>query len=138
MNVEEAEEILKNYLLNGLATEIFWADQTYALTEEIGRRAEQINAANLGELFGSLQMLLSERQTLSIAKIFDPVKRYPTRSIPGTLALLESRAEIWKVQDRQKLQQVLIEAGSDRVRVEQMTNADLTYAIVSHYIEHTS
>lgn len=133
MNVEEAEELLRNYLLNGLATEIFWADQSYALAEEIGTHAEQINAANFGELFGSLQMLLSERQTLAIVKIFDPAKQYPTRSIPGTLALLESNAEVWKVPDRQELQQVLIEAGSDSARVEQMTNADLTYAIISHY-----
>jgi len=134
LNVEEAEVLLRNYLLSGLATEIFWADQTYALTEEIGRHAKQINAANFGELFGSLQMLLSERHTLSIVKIFDPAKQYPTRSIPGTLALLERNAEVWKLSDRQKLQQVLVEAGSDSARVEGMTGAALTYAIVGYFM----
>jgi hypothetical protein len=40
------------------------------------------------------------------------------------------------VPNRQKLQQVLIEAGSDSARVEGMTSAELTYAIVS-YFTHT-
>ena len=61
--MDDAEELLRNYLLDGLATEILWADQTYALAEEIGRHAEQVNAANFGELFGSLQLALSERHT---------------------------------------------------------------------------
>jgi hypothetical protein len=58
---------------------------------------EQVNAASFGELFGSLQLVLSERQTLAIVKIFDPVKQYPTRSILGTLNLLDSNAELWRV-----------------------------------------
>jgi hypothetical protein len=47
-------------------TELFWADQTYALAEEIGKYAQRINAADFGELFGSLQLVLSERQTLAM------------------------------------------------------------------------
>ena len=133
MKIEEAEVLLRNYLLNGLATEILWADQCYALAEEIGRHAEQINTATFGELFGSLQLVLSERHTLAIVKIFDPVKQYPTRSIPGTLTLLESNAELWRVHERQRLQQVLIEAGLESSHVEDMSNAELTHAIVARF-----
>jgi hypothetical protein len=121
LNVEEAEKRLRDYLLNGLATEIFWADQAYALAEEIGRHAEQVNAANFGELFGWLQLALSDRHTLAIVKIFDPAKQYPTRSIPGTLNLLDSNAELWRVRERRRLHQVLIEAGVDRGRFRQFT-----------------
>lgn len=134
MNVEEAEERLRNYLHEGIAVEIFWADQAYTLAEEIGKHAEQINAANLGELLGSLQLILSDRHTLSIAKIFDPKKKkYSTRSIPVTLTLLEKNAELWRVPQRRTLHQALIEAGSDGSHVEQLSNAELTHAIVAHF-----
>jgi hypothetical protein len=133
LNTEQAEERLRNYLLQGIATELFWADQTYALAEEIGKHAQHINAANFGELFGSLQMVLSERQTLAIVKIFDPARNYPTRSIPGTLDLLEDNANLWRVYDQEKLHQELIEAGMDRTSVERLDDADLTHAMVSRF-----
>jgi len=133
LNVEEAEKRLRDYLLNGLATEIFWADQAYALAEEISRHAEQVNAANFGELFGWLQLALSDRHTLAIVKIFDPAKQYPTRSIPGTLNLLDSNAELWRVRERRRLHQVLIEAGLDNSRVEDMSTAELTRAVVARF-----
>jgi hypothetical protein len=131
LNVDEAEERLREYLLDGIATEILWADQTYALAEEIGKYAQRINAANFGELFGSLQLILSERQTLAVVKIFDPAKNYSTRSIPGALALLENNADLWNVYDRERLYQELIEAGLDSTCVERMGNAELTRAVVA-------
>ena len=73
MNAEEAQQHLRDYLLNGIAAEINWADEAYALAEEIGKHAEQINAGNFNRLFESLQLSLSDRQTLSVTKIFDPV-----------------------------------------------------------------
>ena len=114
-------------------TEIFWADQTYALAEEIGKYVQRINVANFGELFGSLQLVLSERQTLAIVKIFEPAKDYPTRSVPGTLALIENNAELWNVHQRESLYQELIEAGLDSTRLERMDNAELTRAVVARF-----
>jgi hypothetical protein len=34
MRVEEAERHLNDYLLNGIAAEIFWAEEAYALAEK--------------------------------------------------------------------------------------------------------
>jgi AbiU2 len=133
VKTEEAEERLRSYLHNGLAMEILWADRSYTLAEEIGRHAEHINAASFGELFGPLQLVLSERHTLAIVKIFDPVKQYPTRSIPGTLALMESNAQLWRVYERQRIHEMLAEAGLDSSHVEGMSNAELTHATVAHY-----
>jgi hypothetical protein len=42
MDVEEAERHLKDNLLNGIATEIFWADEAYALAQEIGKHAQAL------------------------------------------------------------------------------------------------
>ena len=66
MNVEEAERHLRDYLLQGIVAEIFWADEAYALTEEIGEHVEQINATAFGALFGALQTILSDRQTRTL------------------------------------------------------------------------
>lgn len=133
MNAEEVEKRLESYLRDGIVADIFLVDQAYALTEEIGKYAEQINAANFGELFGSLQVVLSDRHTLAIAKIFDSTKRYPTRSIPATLDLLEDYAELWRMPQRQRLHRVLVESESDVPCVEQLSNAELTHAVVAHF-----
>src|SRR5829696_7647527 len=133
MDVGEAERRLKNYLLDGIAAEIFWADEAYALAEEIGKHAHALQASGFGSLFGSLQVILSDRQTLSTTKIFDQPKKYPTRSIPATLAFLKKYAELWRVPQWHILHETLIKTGSDSAYVEQLSNAELTRAIVSHY-----
>jgi hypothetical protein len=85
LRVEEEEKQLRD-LLYGLAAEILEADEAYALAEMIGKHAERINAVGFGALFRRLQLALSDRQTLSITKLYDPVNpRYQTRSIPATL-----------------------------------------------------
>jgi len=130
---EAAEENLRDYLLDGIASEIFRADQAYSLGEHIGQFAEEINAANFGELFGSLQIVLSDRQTLSVVIIFEPTKRYPTRSIPSVLGLLQSEAETWRVPEPGKLRRGLVNSGSDSTSVEQMNNTELRYAICCYF-----
>jgi hypothetical protein len=134
VNVGEAEKHLKDYLLQGIGAEIFWADEAYALAEEMGKYVDQINAAGFGSLFATLQTVLSDRQTLSVTKMFDPPSRkYPTRSIPATLGLLEAHAELWEVPQWRKLHQTLIGGGVDSAYVEQLSNVELTHAIVAHY-----
>ena len=112
MEAEEAEKQLRDYLLNG--TEIFWAEEAYALAEEVSKHAQAIHAAGFTSLFGSLQVLLSDRQTLSVTKMFDQPKRYPTRSIPAILEFLKAHAGLWKVPERHVLHPTLIEAGAGR------------------------
>jgi hypothetical protein len=68
LNGEEATVRLREYLLNGIASEIRRAEEAYSLVQEIGKYAEEINSTNFGELFGSLQIMLSDRQTLSVVK----------------------------------------------------------------------
>jgi hypothetical protein len=134
MDVKEAERHLKDYLLDGIAAEIFWADEAYALAEEIGKYVEQINTAGFGDLFGSLQTILSDRQTLSVTKMFDsPSRKYPTRSIPATLKFLEEHAGLWKVPQRHVVHQALIEAGADSAHVKLLSTVELTHGIVDHY-----
>ena len=133
MNTADAEERLRDYLCNGIAAEIFLADQAYALAEEIGKHTKEINEANFGKLFGSLQVMLSDRQTLAATKLFDPEKKYPTRSIPGTLDLLERHAPLWRVPQRRKICEILAQGDVDASRLNQLSNEKLTCAVVEHY-----
>ena len=134
LNTNNAEEQLRNYLQYGLVTEILWADEAYALNGEIITHAKQINTHGFGELFASLQTMISDRQTLSITKMFDPVGgRYPTRSIPATLELLERHDTLWQVPNRQRIHDTLIESGADSTHLEQISNAELTRNVVVHF-----
>src|SRR5919112_1439877 len=74
---EAAEKNLRDYFLVGIASEIFRADQAYSLGEHIGQFTEESNAANFGELCGFLQIVLSDRQTLSVVIIFEPTREVP-------------------------------------------------------------
>lgn len=132
-NPQEAATRLREYLLHGIATEILRADQAYTLVQEIGKYAEEINAANFGELFGHMQVILSDRQTLSVVKMFDPIKKYPTRSIPGTLSLLEANADLWGLPRRQELERMIIGAGMEISGIECLDNAELTRTLVAYY-----
>ena len=95
---------------------------------------EQPRVANLERLFGSLQVILSDRQTLSITKIFEPENpRYSTRSIPAILGLLETNADLWRVPERRQLHQVLADTGQDVARLEQLSKAELNRTIIAYY-----
>jgi hypothetical protein len=134
MRVEEAERHLKDYLLHGIAAEIVWAEEAYALAETISQHRQAIRAAGYTSLFGSLQLAYSDRQTLSVTKIFDrPTKKYPTRSIRATLDILKTYAELWTVPQWHVLHETLIEAGAESTSVERLSNVELTHAIVGHY-----
>jgi hypothetical protein len=132
----EAENRLKDYLTNGLVVEIYLADQAYALAEEIGKHAEQINAAGFADLFFSLQIMLSDRQTLAATKLLDAERnKYLIRSIPGTLNLLERHATLWRIPERRRLYQALTQgAGSGTTtHLERLGNDELTYKVVEHF-----
>ncbi len=114
MNTKEAEVILNNYLMNGIVKELFFADQTKALAVTIGKHSTVINSNGFGDLFGSLQNILSDHQTLAVAKIYDPPsKKYPTRSIPAMFSLIERHSNLWNLPQRHILEKLLIDAGND-------------------------
>jgi AbiU2 len=134
MNTQTVETILKDYLLYGIAKEIFFADEAKLLVVEIGKYAETLNAQGFGRLFGSLQVAYSDRQTLCVTKMFDSENtRYPTRSIPAILNLIENNSSIWTLPQAHQLHKTLTDTGQDRQYVETLNNAQLSLAIVSHF-----
>lgn len=134
MSTQTVESTLKDYLLDGIAKEIFFADEAKLLVVEIGKYAESLNTQGFGKLFGSLQVAYSDRQTLCVTKMFDPESsRYPTRSIPAILNLIEKNSSIWTLPQTHKLHKTLTDAGQDGHYVEALDNTHLSLAIASHF-----
>src|SRR5215207_6870975 len=101
MNPDEAQERLNDYLLNGLEAELYWAEEARLVATVIGKHSTRINEKRFGALFGRLQEVFSERETLAISKIFDrPNSRFPTRSIPAILDLVETESSSWALEER--------------------------------------
>jgi len=134
MDTQSVEATLEEYLLQGVAKEIFFADEAKALCVEIGNHAQEVNAQGYGQLFGSLQVSYSDRQTLCVTKMFDPEdRRFPTRTIRAILNLIERHASLWSLPQKNKLQETLIIAGHDKQSILALDNAQLSLAIASHF-----
>lgn len=87
-------DTLKDIISKGVAIDIFKAEQAFALLNEIGKRSEVINRENFGHLFGNLQDILVEQIILAVNKIYEhPNRRYPIRSIPVALKILEENTD---------------------------------------------
>lgn len=63
-----AGELLKDIVSNGIALDVFDAEEVFALDELIGENADSINEAKFGAFFGTLQRYLSRQLILSVAE----------------------------------------------------------------------
>src|SRR6266513_1325746 len=129
-----AKETLKSYVVEGIVADLFAAEQTYALLKEIGQNANAINQANFGALFGPLQSVLSNTFLLSVAKLFEkPRRKYPTRSIPSVLQLLESPSNELLVGQRIIVMRRLAAAGMNIDSLAEISDSAITSRIVQFY-----
>jgi hypothetical protein len=123
MNIIEAESKLDDYLMKGIVSEIFWADECKSLAVKIGKNSPSINKSAYAQLFGRLQTILSEYQTLAVAKIYDNDKR--TRSVPSILSLIKDNAQVWQLRNRSKLEEVMISEGQNERITKGLPNEQL-------------
>lgn len=100
-----AEDQLRDILYAGLGPDIYLAERARQLHQAIGVRADEINAAGFGELFGTVQNAAVGEITLSVAKLFERANtRFSVRSIPAAIALLEqSASDLQPMQPRSAL-----------------------------------
>jgi hypothetical protein len=129
-----AKEALKSYFMEGIVADLFAAEQTYALLKQIGQNANATNQANFGALFGPLQSVLSNAFFLSIAKLFEkPSKKYPTRSIPSVLQVLERSSHELLIEQRIVVMRRLAAAGMNIESLAEMPDSGITSMIVQFY-----
>jgi|GEM_PF-3453530 len=131
MNLAEAEEKLDDYLMKGIVSEIFWADEGKAFAVKIGEHATTLNPTQYGRLIGRLQTMASNEQTLAVAKIFDADKR--TRSIPNILTLIDDNIPVWQLKDRRALELFLMNEGRDEMILKSASDTDLILFTTGQY-----
>jgi hypothetical protein len=128
MNIEE---LLKDQV-KGIKSDIYQADQAYALLCQIGQSAGQINICKFGGFFAPIQDILVRDYVLGITKVFDvPNKRYPMRSIPAMVTLLKKSANDLKICQKTNMLKKLSSAGM--VVSEPLPDSDITLALIDHY-----
>jgi len=127
-------EKLRDVVANGITLAIFDAEEAFSLEEFIGIHAEAINNATFGAFFGSLQRFLNRQLILSVASLYEaPNKRYPIRSIPVALEIMEQNAHRLPIPERPDLFSGLIGLGFDIERLERMKESELTLKVVSYF-----
>jgi hypothetical protein len=93
-NRRRAVAQLDELLLEGVAPDIYVAEAARRLHRAVGEHADAINAARYNSIGEAMQRTALIDLTLSISKVFErPSKRFPTRSIPAVIDLLQKEAE---------------------------------------------
>lgn len=131
MNLADAEAKLDDYLMKGIVSEIFWADECRAFAVKIGKHSAELNKTQYAQLFGRLQTIMSEHQTMAVAKIYDRDRR--TRSIPSIISLIEDNVSVWHLKDRRALETFLIREGRNETLIKNTSDADLILYTTGHY-----
>lgn len=132
MTHREAEEKLNDYLMNGVQAELYWAEEARQVAVMIGSHSTRTNSTRFSGLFGRLQEVFSERETLAVTKMFDRLSRgYPVRSIGAVLTILEDNIDYWTLPERIVLERCLISNG--REDASELSNQDLSIGIIEHF-----
>jgi AbiU2 len=131
MSPQTPEDQLRDQV-HGLCDNIFKAEQAYKLAFAIGSHANELNQANYGVAFRVIQLTLEQSVVLAITKLFEPPHRkYPTRSIPAAMALLERSADHLTIN-----QPVAVQPRLRKIGVTLLPNAsdpEITRALVGRF-----
>jgi hypothetical protein len=87
---------IKDLISKGLVIDIFQAEEALTLNRFIGKNAGILNNNNFGNLFGSMQFILSRHFILAVARLYAaPNPRYPIRIIPCVLEFYRKMQTEW-------------------------------------------
>lgn len=126
-------EELKDIISNGIALDLFDAEEVLAIDEIVGRNANAINEATFGQFFGSLQRYIGRILILSVARIFENNERFKIRSIPAALKIMSENSSDLRIPERPTLIKEMINLGYIKSDLDQMTEKALTELVVSHF-----
>lgn len=102
-----AKKKLNEIISQGVKWEIFEAEGAIKLYEEIGKHKNDLSENNFDNLFGFLQNALLAQTILAVNKIYERPGRFPSRSIPAALKLLQNHSTKLNIEYREQLEQKL-------------------------------
>jgi hypothetical protein len=129
-----AEAGLDDIVSEGVALEVFEADQARLLLEELDRFVGQINETGLGkQFFANLQRILQRDLILGLSRLYEPYSvRNPGRSLPATAHHVATHAAELQVWNRQPLFNFLIIHGESRLEIEAFSDERLSLTLARH------
>jgi len=129
-----AREKLDEIVREGLAVDLYYADEANSLYSEIGQNADEINTATFGAFFGGLQLILGRYLILSTARLFDaPNSKYQIRSLPSAILLLRNNRETLAIEQRPGLLNSLVRRGAVLSELRKLTDSQLTDFVVAFF-----
>lgn len=132
--MNEYREKLKGIICQGVAVDLFDADEALSLDMFVGQHADTINKATFGAFFGSLQLILTRNLILHVARMYEkPSKLYPTRSILAAIKILKEHGDDLVIEQRHGLIAALARRGAPLDEMEKLPDRELTNYLVSFF-----
>jgi hypothetical protein len=131
--MSNAEEAVRDQV-EGILQNVFAADQSYSLAFCVGKHASALNAFRYGVAFRPIQDVLAQYFILSVTKLFEePNKRYSTRSIPTAIRILQRAADEITIHQKLAMLSRFARGGGDAGSLQDLSDEQITTAIISHY-----
>ncbi len=131
-------EKLKQFVLHGLASDIFIAERAYESFVAIGKKGKQFKS-KYNPFFIAAQDAFKDQFLIAMARLFDkPSSRHETRCIRGLLNLLENnKSSLPAIQEPYNLAETMTHAGFDQTLIDQVlsggSDIEITEGIVKHF-----
>lgn len=144
--MNEYREKLEDIIRQGVATDLFHADEALSLEMFIGQQANEINKATFGAFFGSLQIILTRNLILHVARMYEmpklPTKRntepYPIRSIRSAIETIKEHGDDLVIEQRSGLIAALARRGAPPDEIRKLSDRELTAYLVSFFEQRYS
>jgi len=127
--LSEVLEEIKDIIEQGLRNDIFRAERAIAINREIAKHSEEINKGDEHKkrILAYLQNLTVNEAILCTSKLYDPVGKYPTRSIHLLLNLLIEKAnELPEIREKHNTIKLLRELHTPDYIIDKVNSDDLS------------
>lgn len=139
--MNEHRDKLEDIIRQGVAVDLFHADEALSLDMFVGQQANEINKATFGAFFSSLQIILTRNLILHVARLYEqpkePTKRnpnpYPIRSIRSAIVILKEHGDDLAIEQRPGLIAALARRGAPLDEMEKLSDRELTNYLVSFF-----
>jgi hypothetical protein len=128
-----AEVGLDDIVSEGVALDVFEADQARLLLEELDRFVEEINQTGIGkQFFANLQCILQRDLVLGLSRLYAPYSaRNPGRSLPAAVHHIETHAVELRVWHRRSVLDFLTTHGESHPAIEALSDERLSLILTS-------
>jgi len=131
---KDAKAGLDEIICDGVALDVFHADQARLLLEELDGFVERINQTGVGKrFFANLQIILERDLVLSLARLYERYSpRNPGRTLCAAIHHIATHAASLQIPNRKAVLDFLARCGVSPHELEQVSDQELSLTLVKH------